>query len=180
MCDIYIPQNALDPEAERALVARVTDLLVYHELRRIVDLADDPGEIKVMVDRARSIAWTFVHRADTYVAGTPIEAPHYKFVVSIPQGQIDDAFIPAANKEILAAVADAEHDAWPHPERRVWVFVHEILDGTWGAGGTQLHLEQIVDFVAPGWGKIAEQRWENKRRALGDAASLPQPQRARP
>ena len=169
-CDAYIPQNALEPEAERKLVARVTELLVEHEMRRILDLMHEPAEIDSMRKRAQSIAWTFVHRTDTYVNGVLPDAPYYRFVASIPEGQIDDRFAPAINKDILAAVVEAEGGRHPHPERRIWVHVVEILDGRWGAGGRSLHLKEIVDFVADGWGKVAVDRWEAKKR--DDAAAL--------
>ena len=71
-CDAYIPQNALEPEVERKLVARVTELLVEHEMRRILDLMHEPAEIDAMRKRAQSIAWTFVHRTDTYVNGVGV------------------------------------------------------------------------------------------------------------
>jgi phenylpyruvate tautomerase PptA (4-oxalocrotonate tautomerase family) len=170
MCDIYIQEGALEPEAERTLVARVSGLLVEHELRRIVDLVDDPAMVEASVKRANSIAWMFVHRTDTYVAGQPVgpsapRGPVYKFVVSIPEGQIDEEFIAAINRDILQALTDAEDGRWKHPELRLWVFVHEIKDGTWGSAGMKTQLEDIVDFVAPGYGKLATERWENKQRA---------------
>ncbi|MEV7045576.1 hypothetical protein [Amycolatopsis sp. NPDC051061] len=61
----------LKSDAEQALVARVTDVLVEHELRRIVDLIDDSQHVPGMTERARSPAWTFLHRTDTWVAGIP-------------------------------------------------------------------------------------------------------------
>lgn len=173
MCDLYIQEGALEPEAERTLVARVSDLLVEHETRRIVDLVEDPATVEASIQRASSIAWMFVHRTDTYVAGDPVgpsapRGPVYKFVVNIPEGQLDEVFIPAVNRDILAALTEAEAGRWKHPELRMWVFVHEIKDGTWGAAGSPLHLEGIIDFVAPGLGKVAAERWQNKQRA--DAA----------
>lgn len=173
MCDLYIPSGALTPEAERALVSRVSDLLVEHEMRRIVDLAPDPTTVAASVARAKSIAWMFVHRTETYVGNglTGPDAPRgpvYKFDVKIPEGQIDDLFIPAINRDILAALVEAEEGRWKHPELRLWVFVSEIKDGTWGAAGYPLHLEPIIDYVAPGMGALAVQRWEARKRA--DAA----------
>lgn len=170
MCDLYIQNGALEPEAERKFVGRVSDLLVEHEVRRIVDLVDDPAAVQASIKRASSIAWMFVHRTDTYVAGIPVgpEAPRgpvYKFVVRIPEGQLDDVFIPAVNRDILSALTEAENGRWKHPELRLWVFVEEVKDGTWGAAGGVLHLRDIVDFVAPGLGDVAVDRWENKQRA---------------
>jgi glyoxylase-like metal-dependent hydrolase (beta-lactamase superfamily II) len=170
MCDFYIPKDALESVAERKLVKSVMELLVDHEMRRIVDLLDDPKAVQASRAKAQSIAWGFVHRTDTYVAGEPITAPFYKFVVSIPQGQIDDVFIPAINRDILIALTEAEAGKWPNPELRLWVFAHEILDGTWGAAGRNLTLKQIVNYVAPGLGKVAVARWNKKHQS--DAAAL--------
>ena len=163
-CDAYIPQNALEPEAERKLVARITELLVEHEMRRILDLMHEPEAIDSMRKRAQSIAWTFVHRTDTYVNGVMSDAPYYRFVASIPEGQIDERFPPAINRDIMQAVVEAEGGKWPHPERRIWVHIVEIVDGLWGAGGRSLHLKEIVDFVADGWGSVAVDRWNDKKR----------------
>lgn len=164
MCDLYIQEGALEAAAEAALVSRVSDLLVEHEMRRIVDLVDDPSTVQASTTQAKSIAWMFVHRTGTYIAGQPVgpdtpTGPAYKFVVSIPEGQIDDEFIPAINRDIMSAVQEAEARSWPHLAARVWVHVHEIPDGHWGAGGRQMHLEGIIDYVAPGFGKLAVARW---------------------
>lgn len=163
MCDAFIPTGALGPDAEHALVRRVTDLLVEHELRRITDLLDDPEAVKASQDRARAIAWTFVHRTDVYVAGEVPETPYYKFHVSIPQGQIDDVFREGIVRAITEAVREVEAGQWAAIEARVWVLTYEVPDGNWGGGGTSVRLRQIVDYVAPGLGEVAEERWAGVR-----------------
>ncbi len=65
---------------------------------------------------------------------------------------------------------EAEAGRWPDPGARLWVFTREVPDGTWGAHGFGLHLEQIIDFVSPGWGHVAVDRWTEKRAI--DAAAL--------
>ncbi len=164
MCDIFIPTGALEPEAERKLVARVSDLLVEHEMRRMVDLMDDPDAVKASTERANSIAWMFVHRTETYVAGRPVELPHYKFVITIPEGMIDDRFPPAINRDIYAAIKEAEGGARPNLAQRVWTHIHEVVDGRWGAGDRVVPIEGTVNFVAPGWGAAARTRFEQKKR----------------
>ncbi|WP_428343113.1 hypothetical protein [Mycobacterium sp.] len=164
MCDAYFPAGALDAEAEHQLIRNVTELLVDHEMRRIAELMDDPDEVQSGRRRALLTAWTFLHRVETFVGGDLMEAPFYKFVASIPEGNIDDLFRDAVVPAITAAVADAEGGQWPHPKRRVWVFTRDIPDGTWGASGRTVHLGTIVDFVTPGWGGEAEQRLAAMRR----------------
>jgi hypothetical protein len=50
MLDAYIPEGALSPSAECELLATITDLLLEHE-------GVDPSN-----ERARPLAWVFVHR----------------------------------------------------------------------------------------------------------------------
>jgi phenylpyruvate tautomerase PptA (4-oxalocrotonate tautomerase family) len=169
MCDVYIPVGALEPGAERKLIARVTDILVSHEIRRFEDLMPT-GTVKASHDRASSIAWVFVHRTETYVAGLPIEAPVYKFEVTIPQGMIDDAFIPALYPDVFAALKEAEGDKHHRLSQRVWIFVREVPNGNWGGGDRAMTVGKIADYVSPGLGEAADERLATKRQA--EAASF--------
>lgn len=170
LCDAYIPNGALEPAAERDFIKRVSDILVSHEARRIIDLMDDPKEVESVHRRAGLISWLFVHRTEAYVDGRPVPAPLYRFLVSIPEGQIDEAFVPAINRDIFQALKDAEPEGREHLERRLWITVQEIVDGMWGSAGRQLRLKEIVDVVAPGWGEHASTRFAEKTRT--DAQAL--------
>lgn len=67
MLDAFIPEGALSPDAEKALLSKLTDLLLFHE-------GADPAD-----PAARSIAWIFVHHpAAVFVAGAPADAPRYR------------------------------------------------------------------------------------------------------
>lgn len=136
MLDAFIPADALDPTAERELLAKVTDLLLKHE-------GADPTN-----EAARSIAWVFVHRHEMYVAGVPAELPHYRFVCQVPEGQYDDERRAAVTAAMTQAVVDAEAGRHPDPERRVWVFTNEVPDGNWGGLGQVFRLPDIAGFVA--------------------------------
>lgn len=180
MCDIYIQDGALEPEAEAKLVARVSHILSSHEVRSMAALSDS-DDVQARVDRAESIAWMFVHRTDTYVAGKAVgpsapRGPVYKFDVTIPEGLIDDIFIPAVNREILQALTEAEAGRWRHPELRLWVLVKEVKNGAWGAAGRPFPLHDIVEYVAEGWGDKAVERWQRKlaeqNRTAGPAAGI--------
>jgi phenylpyruvate tautomerase PptA (4-oxalocrotonate tautomerase family) len=136
MLDAFIPEGALSVDAERQLIAQLTDILLLHE-------GADPQS-----PAARSIAWVFVHRpAAVYVAGEPADAPRYRFVPSVPQGQFDDKRRRAIVAAVTDAVLDAEHGAYPRDPQRVWVFTNEIPDGTWGGGGRINTLADIATFV---------------------------------
>lgn len=135
--DAYIPEGALSSDAERKLVAKVTDLLLEHE-------GVDPSN-----EKARELAWVFVHRPEVYVAGAPPRSPRYLFICQAPEGQYNDARGTAMTTGITQAVAEAEDGAWPHPEHRVGIFALEIPDGTWGEAGRLIRLPDIYELVWP-------------------------------
>ena len=169
MCDAYIPMDVLPADAEREMLSRISELLIEHELRRTRDLVDD-GDAEASTKRARSIAWLSVLRHEAYVASAPAQAPYYKFVVNVPEGQADDEFRISVTRDITRAVADAEAGRWPHPEFRVWVFTWEVPEGTWGSTGRIIRLGDVIDFVAPQLREQAVQRLADRRR--GDALTV--------
>jgi phenylpyruvate tautomerase PptA (4-oxalocrotonate tautomerase family) len=136
MLDAYIPADALAPDAEKALLARLTDLLIENE-------GADPTNPQV-----RSIAWLFVHRPEAvYVAGAPAAEPRYRFIASVPEGQYDPERRNAMVHDITEAVLDAEAGAHDRDPGRVWVFTPEVPDGTWGALGRVVTLADIATFA---------------------------------
>lgn len=152
MVDAYIPEGALSPDAERRLLGQITDLLLEHE-------GADPSN-----ERARELAWVFVHRHETYVAGVPEQAPHYKFVCQVPEGQYNAERRAAVTAAMTQAVVEAEAGSHPDPVSRVWVFTHEIKDGSWGALGRTIRLPDIYEQVVGEKGRdVAEQVLADRR-----------------
>lgn len=136
MLDVYIPEGALAPNAERDLLAQLTDILLRNE-------GADPDD-----PTTRQIAWVWLHRpTDVYVAGEPATAPRYKVVASVPEGQWTDERRAAMVAEVTDAVLDAEDGAHPRDPMRVWVFPLEIPDGSWGAAGRVFRLADIAGLV---------------------------------
>lgn len=136
MLDITIPENALSPRAETALLGQLTDLLLLHE-------GVDPKN-----PAARLLAKVFVHRpARLFVAGEPATEPHYRVIASVPEGQYDDDRRSSMVAAVTEAVLDAEEGVRARDAMRVWVFANEIPEGTWGGNG-QIHgLADITGFV---------------------------------
>lgn len=159
MCDIYIPANALSSKIEAELISTVSELIVDHEIRRFAELS---GQEQASLGRknAESIAWMFLHRpSQIYVGGKIMSKPHYKFVITIPQGTIDERFSPAINRDIFSAVQKAEGCTSSELAGRLWVFIHEVKDGFWGAAGRPMPLEAITKYVQYGpYGKQQSDR----------------------
>ena len=157
MLDAYIPAGALTADAERSLIAELTDLLLRHE-------GADPTD-----ERARAIAWVFLHRpAEVFVAGEIADQPRYRFVASVPEGQFDDTRRAAIVADVTDAVLRAENGSHPHDPNRVWVFTNEIPEGTWGGAGRINTLADIVGYVTgdPDVGRAYAEQTLSARRAV--------------
>jgi phenylpyruvate tautomerase PptA (4-oxalocrotonate tautomerase family) len=139
MLDLYVPEGALTPEAEEALAGRITEILIRHE-------GFDPGD-----PVTRSVSWLFLHRpATVYVGGSLADAPRYKIVPSVPEGQLDEAGRAGVIAEITEAVLDAEDGAWPRDPGRIWVFPTEVPEGHWGGRGRITPLATILARLTGG------------------------------
>src|ERR1700754_373043 len=139
MLDIYVPEGALQPEAEAALLDRLTDILIKYE-------GFDPAD-----PTTRAVSWAFLHRpVVVHVGGVPADAPRYKVVATVPEGQLDRSAREAVVAEGTEAVLDAEQGAWPRDVRRVWVFPTEVPDGYWGGRGRITPLSDILQRLTGG------------------------------
>jgi phenylpyruvate tautomerase PptA (4-oxalocrotonate tautomerase family) len=136
MLDAFIPEDALDGEAEQRLMVTLTDILLEHE-------GADPAD-----PNARSLAWVFLHRpSDLFVAGTRAELPRYRIIASVPEGQLDAGNRSSMVRAATDAVLNAEPEGRPRDAHRVWVFTNQVPEGTWGAGGQIFGLADIAGFV---------------------------------
>lgn len=132
--DIYIPEGALSADAERTLVRRLTNFLIEAEG------LDPRNEV------TQSVAKIAVHRPTLYVGGSASPVPHYYFFAMLPEGQFDPQRWKIAVARITDAFMDAETGARPREPGRVWVFMREIPDGTWGALGQVRTLADMLTF----------------------------------
>jgi hypothetical protein len=122
MLDAYIPEGALSPSAESELLATITDLLLEHEG---VDSSNE---------RARPLAWVFVHRPQVYVAGAPPKAPRYRFICTLK---------PSITTSVVPRWPRRRHRPWPRqrvapgrsPSCALCVFTCEVPEGWSGGAG---------------------------------------------
>jgi phenylpyruvate tautomerase PptA (4-oxalocrotonate tautomerase family) len=152
MIDAFIPEGALGAAAEAQLMKEVTDLLIRSE-------GFDPVNALV---QAVSVAWVH-HTARLYIGGQRSSAAWYRFIVSVPEGQLDDEARRSVTRRITEAVARAEGSSLEDTGPRVWVFPIEVPDGCWGARGNILGLGEILARLggepeAVGEKKLAERR----------------------
>lgn len=143
MIDAFIPAGAMTEEAERTLIREVTDLVVEQEIGD----RDHPA--------GQQASWVFLHRPLVSVAGAPATSARYRFIVSLPEGQFDEARREAVVQGITEAISRAEGRALEEVRNRVWVLALEVPDGSWGSRGSVVRLPDILGFLLGGGGREA-------------------------
>jgi phenylpyruvate tautomerase PptA (4-oxalocrotonate tautomerase family) len=130
--DLTYSAGALPPEAAAELPAKLAATLLKWEK------APD-------TEFFRSISWAHVHELApdaTHDANGPSEAAHFTVDVTTPQGALSDRRRAELAREITEQVLDAA-GLTPEDGIRVWVLMHEVAEGSWGAGGTIVRFEQL-------------------------------------
>jgi phenylpyruvate tautomerase PptA (4-oxalocrotonate tautomerase family) len=130
--ELTYPQGALEPDARAQLLEDLTTALLRAE--RAPD-----------TEFFRGVTWSYVHELPTdsvLAAGRPVEQPTFKIDVTTPEGALSDRrreeLVGEATRLVREAAGIGEEEAL-----RVWVLMHEVAEGSWGAGGHVIRFEQL-------------------------------------
>ena len=130
--DLTYSAGALSPEAKAELPGQLARTLLKWEK------APD-------TEFFRSISWTHVHElaADsTHDGNGPDAPPHFVLDVTTPQGALSDRRRGELAKEMTEQVLEAA-GLTAEDAIRVWVLMHEVPEGSWGAAGGIVQFEQL-------------------------------------
>jgi len=132
--EVTYPEGALAPDARAELMEDLTAALLRAE--RAPD-----------TEFFRSVTWSYVHElpaGSVHQAGSPVEAPTFKVDVTTPEGALSDRrraeLVTEATRIVREAAGIEEEDAL-----RVWVLLHEVPEGRWGAGGHIIQFKQLLE-----------------------------------
>jgi phenylpyruvate tautomerase PptA (4-oxalocrotonate tautomerase family) len=131
--DLTYSAGALSPEAKAELPGRLARTLLKWEK------APD-------TEFFRSISWTHVHELapdSTHDANGPDAPPHFVLDVTTPQGALSDRRRTEMTKEITEQVLEAAGLSAEEDGIRVWILMHEVAEGSWGAAGGIVRFEQL-------------------------------------
>lgn len=98
----------------------------------------------------RNITWVYAHempKGTVLAAGKPVEEPILLLEVTTPEGALSErrrAELVSAATEILRETADI---AAEEALTRIWVLMHEVPEGQWGAGGEIIHFERLKELA---------------------------------
>jgi phenylpyruvate tautomerase PptA (4-oxalocrotonate tautomerase family) len=130
--DLTYPAGALSDDARRELPAKLADAI------RHAEGAPD-------TEFFRSITWTHVHELPAEAVFTADgQAEQSQFVVdaTVPAGALSDRRKSGLVEEFSKLVRDAA-GLTEAEGVRVWVLVHEVPEGNWGAAGQIVRFEQL-------------------------------------
>ncbi len=136
MFELTCPKGALTPDGRSQLVADLTAVLLRAE--RAPD-----------TEFFRNITWGYVHELPTdavLAGGRPATAPTFRLDVTTPEGGLSDR----RREELVAETTRVVRDVAGIPEReagRVWVLLHEIPEGSWGAAGRVVQYRQLLQLA---------------------------------
>jgi phenylpyruvate tautomerase PptA (4-oxalocrotonate tautomerase family) len=130
--DLTYPAGALSEEARQELPAQLA--------AAIMEAEGAPN-----TEFFRSITWTHVHELPADAVFTPDgQAELSQFVVdaTVPAGALSERrkglFVENASRLVREAAGLSEADGV-----RVWVLIHEVPEGNWGAAGQVVRFEQL-------------------------------------
>jgi phenylpyruvate tautomerase PptA (4-oxalocrotonate tautomerase family) len=134
--ELTYPEGALTADARSKLMEDLTTALLKAE--RAPD-----------TDFFRSVTWSYVHElpaGSVHAAGQPVDAPTFKIDVTTPEGALSDRrreeLVADATAIVREAAGIADEDAL-----RVWVLLHEVAEGSWGAGGQVIRFQQLREIA---------------------------------
>jgi phenylpyruvate tautomerase PptA (4-oxalocrotonate tautomerase family) len=129
--ELTITEGALSKEAKAELPAKLASTLLQWEG------APDTAFF-------RSISWAHLLELPAETIQTPdgVAEPHAVVDVTVPEGALSErrraGLIEDATKQVLEATGWGDDAGVP-----VWVLVHEVTDGFWGAAGQVVRFEQL-------------------------------------
>ncbi|MEU6701750.1 tautomerase family protein [Pseudonocardia sp. NPDC046786] len=123
MIELTYREGALSPERRSSLVVRLTEVLMTWE-----GVPD--------TEFFRDATWVQIHERPGWAlnrAGGPVGETTYLVAATVPEGALSARRKAGLIEEVTQAVLAA--DGGSDDGYRVWVHVHEIPDGNWGADG---------------------------------------------
>jgi phenylpyruvate tautomerase PptA (4-oxalocrotonate tautomerase family) len=140
---ISYPQGALSQAHKAQLAAELTEIVLDAE----VDAVTEPGRMVTVVQFIEASA------SDWAVAGalrseTARPVDHFIVDVIVLEALLEGTRRAAVHERVTGAFKRAFPDN-PMLPFRVWVLIHEVREGGWGAAGQTIGALDVAGFINP-------------------------------
>lgn len=140
---ITYPRGALTPEQKRQVASALTEIVLDAE----VDAVTDAGRMVTVVhfNEAAADDWAVGGELRSTAAGAP---NHFIVDLIVLEGLLEGARRNRAHQKVTQAFQRVFGEGGdPLLPLRVWVLVHEVREGGWGAGGTTVSALDVAQFI---------------------------------
>ncbi len=140
---ITYPRGALTPEQKRQIAHALTEIVLDVE----VDAVTDAGRMVTVVhfNEAAADDWAVGGQLRSTAAGAP---NHFIVDLIVLEGLLEGARRTDAHRRVTEAFRQAFGEAGdPMLPLRVWVLVHAVREGVWGAGGLTVSALDVAQFI---------------------------------
>jgi len=131
LIELTTPHGSIPAGALPALADALTAALLEH--REVPD-----------TEASRANVWLYVHEAAAFVGGAARADPRFVAAFSVVEGGMTDSHKAGLVADATRAIRQAV------PGAHVWVLVHEIRDGSWGADGVVTRLADAQAVLGAG------------------------------
>jgi phenylpyruvate tautomerase PptA (4-oxalocrotonate tautomerase family) len=139
------PRGALSPERKRRLAASLTEIVLDAE----VDAVTDAGRMVTVVQFTESAADDWAVGGVLRSAADASFPEHFIVDVVVLDGLLEGDRRSDVHRRVTEAFQQAFGDAAsPMLPLRVWVLIHEVREGGWGAAGRTVSATDVAQFIA--------------------------------
>ena len=142
---VTYPGGALAPAQKRHIAAELTDIVLDAE----VDAITDAGKMVTVIHflEAGADDWAVAGELRSAAAAGP---DHFIVDVVVLEGLLDAGRRTAVHERVTAAFRAAFGESDPLLAFRVWVLIHDVSEGSWGAGGRTVSALDVAQFIGGG------------------------------
>ena len=157
---VTYPRGALTPERKRQLAGSLTDIVLDAE----VDTITEAGKMVTVIHflEAAPEDWSVAGQMRSASGGGP---DHFIVDVVVLEGLLDAGRKTAVHERVTGAFREAFGEGGdPLLPFRVWVLIHDVGEGSWGAGGRTVSAFDVAQFIG---GDVSDRRRAEITEALG-------------
>ena len=148
---VTYPRGALSPAHKRQIAASLTDIVLDAE----VDTITEAGKMVTVIHFLEAPAedWSVAGQLRSDAGGGP---DHFIVDVVVLEGLLDGARRTAVHERVTNAFREAFGEGGdPLLPFRVWVLIHDVSEGSWGAGGRTVSAFDVAQFIG---GDVSDRR----------------------
>lgn len=141
---VTYPRGAMPPAVKRRLAASLTEIVLDAE----VDAVTEPGRMVTVIQFTEAAADDWAVAGQLRSAADADAPNHFVVDVLVLEALLDAARKSAVHERITEAFRAAFGDAAdPLLAMRVWVLIHDVAEGSWGAGGRTVSALDVAQFI---------------------------------